>query len=49
MNVLVFILFFISFSDSMLAIAVIWISSSKLTYICHNYAMPICAPMSAEN
>ena len=53
MNVLVFSLsislFFISFLDFMSRIAVIWISSPELSYVCHTYAMPICAPMWAEN
>ena len=26
-----------------------WISSPELSYVCHTYAMPICAPMWAEN
>ena len=41
--------FFISFLDFMSRIAVIWISSPELSYVCHTYAMPICAPMWAEN
>ena len=57
MNVLVFSLsislffyfFFISFLDFMSRIAVIWISSPELSYVRHAYAMPICAPMWAEN
>ena len=40
---------FFYFSDFMLSIAVIWISYPKLSYVCHNYAMPICAPISAKN
>ena len=35
---------FISFLDFMSRIAVIWISSPELSYICHTYAMPIYAP-----
>ena len=35
--------------DFMSRIAVIWISSPELSYVCHTYAMPICAPMWAEN
>ena len=58
MNVLVFSLsispflfffFIISFLDFMSRIAVIWISSPELSYVCHTYAMPIYAPMWAEN
>ena len=55
MNVLVFSLsmslFFvsISFLDFVSRIAVIWISSPELSYVSHTYAMPICAPMWAEN
>ena len=54
MNVLVFSLyislfFIISFLDFMSRIAVIWISSPELSYVCHTSAMPICAPMWAEN
>ena len=57
MNVLVFslyislffIIIIISFLDFMSRIAVIWISSPELSYVCHTYAMPICAPMWAEN
>ena len=50
MNVLVFSLsisffFYISFLDFMSGIVVIWISSPELFYICHTYAMPICAPI----
>ena len=41
--------FIISFLDFMSRIAVIWISSRELSYVCHTYAMPICAPMWAEN
>ena len=41
--------FIISFLDFMSRIAVIWISSPELSYVCHTYAMPICAPMWAEN
>ena len=26
-----------------------WISCPELSYVCHTYAMPICAPMWAEN
>ena len=44
-----FFFFFISFLDFMSRIAVIWISSPELSYVCHTYAMPICAPMWAEN
>ena len=44
-----FIFFIISFLDFMSRIAVIWISSPELFYVCHTYAMPICAPMWAEN
>ena len=50
MNVLVFSLYIslffiiISFLDFMSRIAVIWISSPELSYVCHIYAMPICAP-----
>ena len=29
-------------------ISVIWIPSPGLSYVCHTYAMPICAPMWAE-
>ena len=39
----------ISFLDFMSRIAVIWISSPKLSYVCHTYAMSLCAPMWAEN
>ena len=39
----------ISFLDFMSRIAVIWISSPELSYVCHTYAMPICTPMWAEN
>ena len=42
-------LFFISFLGFMSRIAVIWISSPELSYVCHTYAMPIYAPMWAEN
>ena len=59
MNVLVFslciylffiiIIIIISFLDFMSRIAAIWISSPELSYVCHTYAMPICAPMRAEN
>ena len=48
----IFFFFFfiiISFLDFMSRIAVIWISSPELSYVCHTYAMPICAPMWAEN
>ena len=58
MNVLVFSLslsktisfffFFISFLDFMSRIAVIWIYSPELSYVCHTFAMLICAPMWAE-
>ena len=41
--------FFFSFLDFMPRIAVIWISSLELSYVCHTYAMPICSPMWAEN
>ena len=41
--------FIISFLDFMSRIAVIWISSPELSYVCHTYAMPICAPMWAKN
>ena len=41
--------FIISFLDFMSRIAVIWISSPELSYACHTYAMPICAPMRTEN
>ena len=44
-----FFFFIISFLDFMSRIAVIWISSPELSYVCHTYAMPICAPMWAEN
>ena len=44
-----FIIIIISFLDFMSRIAVIWISSPELSYVCHTYAMPICAPMWAEN
>ena len=47
MNVLVFFLsifffFFIiiSFLDFMSRLAVIWISSPELSYVCHTYAIP---------
>ena len=43
------LLIIISFLDFMSRIAVIWISSPELSYVCHTYAMPICAPMRAEN
>ena len=53
MNVLVFSLslsfFLFSFLDFMSRIAVIWISSPELSYVCHTYPMPICAPTWAEN
>ena len=55
MNLLVFSLsisfffFIISFLDFMSRMAVIWISSLELAYVCHTYAMPVCAPMWAEN
>ena len=47
----IFSLFFliIAFLDFMSRIAVIRISSPELSYVCHTYAMPICAPMWAEN
>ena len=44
-----FFFIIISFLDFMSRIAVIWISSLELSYVCHTYAMPICAPMWAEN
>ena len=44
-----FFFLIISFLDFMSRIAVIWISSPELSYVCHTYAMPICAPMWAEN
>ena len=44
-----FFIIIISFLDFMSRIAVIWISSPELFYVCHTYAMPICAPMWAEN
>ena len=44
-----FFFLIISFLDIMSRIAVIWISSPELSYVCHTYAMPICAPMWAEN
>ena len=44
-----YISFLISFLDFMSRIAVIWISSPELSYVCHTYAMPICALMWAEN
>ena len=50
MNVLVFSLYIslffiiiISFLDFMSRIAVIWISSPELPYVCHTYAMPMCS------
>ena len=43
-----FFFIIISFLDFMSRIAVIWISSPELS-CCHAYAMPICAPMWAEN
>ena len=46
---LLFFFLIISFLDFMSRIAVIWISSPELSYVCHTYAMPICAPMWAEN
>ena len=53
LSIYLFFFFFffliISFLDFMSSIAVIWISSSELSYVCHTYAMPICAPMWAEN
>ena len=42
-------LLFISFLDFMSRITVIWITSPEVSYVCHTYAMPICAPMWAEN
>ena len=41
----IFFFFFliISFSDFMSRIAVIWISSPELSYVCHTYAMPMCS------
>ena len=44
-----FFFLIISFLDFMSRIAVIWISSPELSYVCHTYAMTICAPMWAEN
>ena len=44
-----FFFIIIFFLDFMSRIAVIWISSPELAYVCHTYAMPICAPMWAEN
>ena len=44
-----FFIIIISFLDFMSRIAVIWISSPELSYVCHTYAMPICAPMRAKN
>ena len=53
MNVLVFSLYIslffiiiISFLDFKSRIAVIWISSPELSYVCHTYAMPmlLCGP-----
>ena len=44
-----FFFLIISILDFMSRIAVIWISSPELSYVCHTYAMPICAPMWAEN
>ena len=44
-----FFFLIISFLDFMSRIAVIWISSPELSYVCHTYAMPMCAPMWAEN
>ena len=44
-----FFFLIISFLDFMSRIAVIWISSPELSYVCHTFAMPICAPMWAEN
>ena len=44
-----FFFLIISFLDFMSRIAVIWISSPELSYVCHTYTMPICAPMWAEN
>ena len=41
--------FFFFFFDFVSRIAVIWISSPELSYVCHTYDMPICAPMWAEN
>ena len=38
---------FISLLDFMSRIAVIWISSPELSYVCHTYAMSVCAPMWA--
>ena len=52
LHISVFFCFFfiiISFLDFMSRIAVIWISSPELFYVCHTYAMPKCAPMWAEN
>ena len=47
--IIIIIIIIISFLDFMSRIAVIWISSPELSYVCHTYAMPICAPMWAEN
>ena len=44
-----FFIIIISFLDFMSRIAVIWISSLELSYVCHTYAMPVCAPMWVEN
>ena len=44
-----FFFFFISFLDFMSRIAVIWIFSPELSYVCHTYAMAICASMWAKN
>ena len=41
--------FLFLFLDFISRIAVIWISSPELSYVNHTYAMPICAPMWAEN
>ena len=38
----------IFFLDFMSRIAVIWISSPELSYVCRTFAMPLCAPMWAE-
>ena len=35
--------------DFVSRVAVIWISFPELSYVFHIYAIPICAPMKAEN
>ena len=45
----IYLFFFTSFLDFMSRIAVIWISSPELSYVCHTYAMPICTPMWTKN